>query len=194
MKKEVNITNEKQLKRFLNLLPIYKSILYRKVFFQLKDDQYNISTIINALNLKKSKERIFYIHNEICDMIDNAYNGSNLCDFKCNQCRLHRQLKNNKFDGCCGNCKYKSKKGCITKNFACKMFYCSEVKKHHKLIMEDDIKLLKVLGIRQRIILKHAYFSSQDDVVNDMYIGSVFIAFIRITYRIIRDRVLIGKQ
>jgi len=175
------------------MIPFYKSFLYRFIYFELENDKYNIMPIINALNLKKRKERIFYIQNYVCDMIDNTYNGTNLCDFKCNQCRMHRKLKNDKLDGCCGNCKYKSPLGCTTKNFACKMFYCSEVTKHHKLIMYKDIKILKVLNLRQRIILKHAYFSSQDDVVNDMYIGSLFIAFIRIPYRIIRDKVLIRK-
>lgn len=193
MKKVVSISNDYQLKKFFRMLPIYKSVLYRFVYFELKNDKYNIAQIIHALNLKKRKEKLFYIHNEICDMIDAEYNGTNLCDFKCSQCRLHRKLNISNLDGCCGNCKYKSKKGCITKNFACKIFYCSEVKEHHKLIVAKDIKLLKMLSLRQRIILKHAYFSSQDDVVNDMYIGSLFIAFIRIVYRITRDRVLIRK-
>lgn len=193
MKKIVVIKSKNDLEKFYRMLPLYRSIFYRFVYFELNNDKYDVGKIINALNLKKGKERIFYIHNEVCDMIDNAYNGTNLCDFKCDQCRLHRKLNINNLDGCCGNCKYKSKKGCTTKNFACKMFYCSDVKEHHKLIMARDIKLLNMLGLRQRIILRHAYFSSQDDVVNDMYIGSLFIAFIRITYRIIRDRVLIRR-
>lgn len=193
MKKILNIENEKQLKKFYKMLPLYSSFLYRFVYFELNNDKYNVKSIINALNLKKRKERIFYIHNQVCDLIDTTYGGTNLCDFKCNQCKLHRELKNNKLDGCCGNCKYKNPKGCTTKNFACKMFYCSLVKKQHKLIKYDDISLIKVLGLRQRMILKHAYFSSQDDVINDLYIGSLFIAFIRIPYRIIRDKVLITK-
>lgn len=193
MKKVVQIKNRKQLKSFYKKIPLYKSFFYRYVYFELIEDKYNILPIINALNLKKRKERIFYIHNHICDFIDKEYKGSNLCDFKCNQCRLHRSIKNNKEDGCCGNCKYKSKNGCITKNFACKMFYCSEVKKHYKILKYGDIKLLKVLGIREKIILKHDFFSSQDDVIKDMYIGSLFIAYIRIIYRIMRDKVLIRK-
>jgi len=187
MKKEVNINNEQELKKFLKMLPIYKSSLYRFVYFELKNDKYNVGKIINALNLKKRKERLFYIHNEICDMIDNEYEGSNLCDFKCNQCRLQRKLNNKQVNGCCRMCMYNGPRGCTTKNFACKMFYCSEVKEHHEVVKYQNIKLLKMLSLRQRIILKHAYFCKQDDVINDLYIGSLFIAFIRIPYRIIRN-------
>lgn len=187
MKKVVKINNEKQLKSFYRKLPFYKSILFKFTSFELQDDKYNIQTIINALNIKNRRKRITYIHNEICDMIDKKYSGNNMCDFKCDQCMFHRKLEINKLDGCCGNCKYKSRNGCTTKNFACKMFYCSEVKKQYNLIKYKDIKLL---GYRQRILLKSAYFSSQKDVITDLYIGSLFIGGIRISYRLLRDMIL----
>lgn len=98
--------------------------------------------------------------------------------------------KNNYTCGCCRLCPYKSCKGCTTKNIACKLFNCSEVTKRHKMLQYIDLKLLKVLSIRQRIIVKSDYFSKREDVLKDLYSYSFIYSCFRIFYRIIKNIIM----
>ena len=66
-------------------------------------------------------------------------------------------------------CIYQGKKRYMTKNLTRKLFTCSEVEKRYKIIKFDDLKILKFLSFRNRIILKHDYFSKREDVINDLY-------------------------
>ena len=80
---------------------------------------------------------------------------------------------------------YQSKKGCQTKNLTCKLFTCSEVEKRCQVIKFDDLKILNLLSLRNRMILKSDYFSKREDVINDLYYGSILIWTIRIVFRMI---------
>ena len=110
-----------------------------------------------------------------------------MCDFKNNQCCVQRKLNNGKFNGCCRMCVHQSKSGCKTKNLTCKLFFCSEVKEKHKVLGINDIKILKVFTISQRYILSNNYFTSKEEVLNDLYIGSTMVVLFRYGYRIIRN-------
>lgn len=190
MKKKIVIKNEIELHKFYNRIFLYRSFLYKFVKFKLIDDKYNISSLVKALNIKNRKRRIKYIYDAACDEIDMFYKEKNMCDFKDNQCYVQRKLGNNKFNGCCRICMYQSNIGCRTKNLACKLFFCFEVKKRNKILKIEDIKVLKVLGVRQRYILKNNYFSSKEEVVNDLYIGSIIVVTFRYVYRIVRNFLL----
>ena len=72
MIKEVNINNEKDLYKFYKKIPLYRSLLYKKVFFK-ENSKYDIKDIIKALNIKKRKERLTFIYDKACEKIDNHY-------------------------------------------------------------------------------------------------------------------------
>lgn len=187
MVKKLVIKNELDVKKFYNKLFLYKSFMYRFVYFKLVDDKYNISSIVNALNIKNRRKRVEFIYNSACDELDFFYKDKNMCDFKNNQCCVQRKLDNNKFNGCCRMCMHQSNNGCRTKNLTCKLFFCSEVRQKHKVLTIEDIKVLKVLGVRQRYILKNNYFSSKKEVINDLYLGSILLVMFRYVYRIVRN-------
>lgn len=187
MKKIIVIKMKKDLENFYKRLWLYRSILYRKVIFDFNSPNYDISSFINALNIKNRRKRIEYIYDTACDELDNFYKDKNMCEFKNNQCYIQRKLNNNKFNGCCRMCIHQSSKGCTTKNLACKLFYCSEVRKKHKVLTIDDIRIIKLFSIRQRYILKNNYFTSRKEILNDLYIGSIMIVLFKYCYRIVRN-------
>ena len=144
-----------------------------------------VKPIINALNIKKRKPRIIYIYDEACNQIDKHYQNKNICGFKNNKCYVQQKLQNGTINGCCRMCLYQSTKGCTTKNLTCKLFTCSEVEKRCKVIKFDDLKILNLLSFRNRMILKSDYFSKREDVIKDLYYGSILIWSVRIVIRLI---------
>ena len=58
-------------------------------------------------------------------------------------------------------CKYQTNHGCSTNNLACKLFNCSEVIKRYEVITYKDLKLLKVLSLKNQFIVKSDYFSKE---------------------------------
>ena len=84
-------------------------------------------------------------------------------------------------------CIYQTKNGCPTKNLACKLFNCSEVRKRYKIIEYNDLKLLKVLSLKNQFIIKSDYFSKRKDVLKDLYSYSLIYSTLRIVYRLIRN-------
>lgn len=104
MKKKIILKSKKDLSSFYKRLWLYRSFLYRYVTFETEDDKYNISSFINALNIKNRRKRIKYIYDAACLEIDDYYKDKNMCGFKNNQCYVQRKLNNNKFNGCCRMC------------------------------------------------------------------------------------------
>ena len=116
------------------------------------------------------------------------YDGKNLCEFECNRCLVQR--KNNKHhNGCCRKCVHWSASGCKTKNITCKFYYCYSVREKNEVLSYNDISLVKELNYRQRILIRHNYFSSREEIINDLLINSLIIVAIRIIYRQIRNAV-----
>ena len=191
-KLNINVNNEKELKKFYKFLPFYKSFIFKIFKFDIKSKYDDIKTINTALNIKNRKMRITYIFDMACKQVDDTFKDiKNPCGFKNGICYSHSSKKLNKINGCCRCCKYQSSNGCTTKNLTCKLFFCDEVKKRYKVIEFDDLKILKLLSIRQRYILKSDYFSSREDVINDLYYGSFIIASIRILSRLIPNLIYV---
>ena len=142
--------------------------------FKTTSKDKDVKLIIEALNIKSRYKRIYFVIDNLCDEIDKYYSNCNLCEFKNNICKCHRDKKLNYQNGCCRKCLYQSSKGCTTKNFACKMFNCSYVTKNHKVLEYDDLSLLKVLTPFQRLDLKCDYFSSINEVALDLFWGPVY--------------------
>ncbi len=183
--KSIKISNQIALDKFYRKLFFYKRFFYKKVIFKVDTNYKEIKPIITALNIKNRRQRITYIYDEACAQIDNHYQNKNICGFKNNMCYVQQKLKNGTTNGCCRFCKYQSNKGCTTKNLTCKLFTCSEVEKRCQIIQFEDLKILKILSLRDRIILKSDYFSKREDVINDLYIASLLIWCIKIIIRMI---------
>lgn len=185
MNKLIKINNQTALDKFYRKLFFYKSFIFKKTKFTVETNYEEVKPIINALNIKKRKERIIYIYDEACNQIDKHYQNKNICGFKNNKCYVQQKLQNGTINGCCRMCLYQSTKGCTTKNLTCKLFTCSEVEKRCKVIKFDDLKILNLLSFRNRMILKSDYFSKREDVIKDLYYGSILIWSVRIVIRLI---------
>ena len=166
-------------------IPFYKSLLFRFTTFKTNSKDPQDIIIVNALNIKNRKKRITYLYDSTCKYIDDYYKNKNICGFK--NCKCYKNLK----DGCCRKCIYKSDKGCTTKNLACKLFNCSEVYSRRKVITYNDLKTLKILTIRQRLIIKSDYFSTREDVLKDLYSYSIFYSTIRIVFRLTKNLIIL---
>ncbi len=195
MKKKIVIKTKKDLDKFYKRLWLYRSFIYKNVVFETEKDKYNISSFINALNIKNRRKRIEYIYDAACLEIDSFYEGKNVCGFKDDQCYVQRKFNNNKFNGCCRICFHQNNKGCLTKNLACKLFFCSEAKKRHKVLTIKDIKIFKMFTIRQRYIMSTDYFNSREEVINDLYIEWITIVLFKYLYRMMKKFIIrIGKK
>lgn len=177
----IKIENKKALDKFYHRLFFYKHCK------NIETNYKELKSIIKAINIKKRKEKITYIYDEACKQIDNHYKNKDICGFKNNKCYVQQKLNNGNINGCCRMCIYQSTKGCMTKNLTCKLFTCSEVEKRCKIIKFDDLKILKLLSFRNRLILKHDYFSKREDVINDLYYGSIILWTLRIIIRLINN-------
>lgn len=114
------------------------------------------------------KKRITYIYDNSCKLVDDNTKNINICGFKNGKCYVQQRLKSVKCNGCCRMCIYQTKRGCPTKNLVCKLFNCSEVASRYDVIKYEDLKLLKLLSLKNRIIIESDYFSKREDVLKDL--------------------------
>jgi hypothetical protein len=191
---KIIIKNEKKLTMFYKFIPLYKSFIFKFVKFELNENLFEKEPIVEALNIKNRKKRIAFIYDFVCDIIDESYYGKNICGFENNKCYAQREPYNDKCNGCCRLCLYQNPKGCKTKNLSCKFYFCSDVIKRQSILKFEDFMILKCLTFRQRILLKHNYFSKREEILNDLYINSLIVGAIRIIYRNIRNLVIFKKR
>lgn len=177
-------------KKFYRNLFLYKSIFFRKVKFISKeenDEEFN--NIVSALNIKNRRERIKFVYEYSCKKIDDCNKGKNICGFNDKGQCIAQQMSDEKMykNGCCRLCRYQNPNGCPTSNIACKLFYCSRVTEKYKVIMFEDLKILKLYTLRQRLILQDDFFTTKEQVLSDLYIGSVTIYITRMAFRLMMN-------
>lgn len=192
-RKTIVIESKEDYTKFIKRIILYKSILYINTEFQVKGCQVNdkIQQIIKGLNIKNRCKRITYVYDTTCNIIDSNTKVLNICGFKNNKCYIQQKQNNGKCNGCCRLCKYQNSNGCPTKNLACKLFNCSEVKKRYKTIEYKDLAILKLLSLKNRLIVKSDYFSTREEVLKDLYAYTLTYSILRIFFRSIRN--LISK-
>lgn len=192
-RKTIVIESKEDYTKFIKRIILYKSILYINTEFQVKGCQVNdkLQQMINGLNIKNRYKRITYVYDTACSIIDSNTKGLNICGFKNNKCYIQQKQNNGKCNGCCRLCKYQNSNGCPTKNLACKLFNCSEVKKRYKTIEYKDLAILKLLSLKNRLIVKSDYFSTREEVLKDLYAYTLTYSILRIFFRSIRN--LISK-
>lgn len=183
-KKSIYLRDETDFDKFVRKLPFYNSFLFRNASFEVLGNNFNMKDeIVRVLNIKNRREKLRYIVDAGCNYIDDFFGEKNICGFKNCKCYVQRKNKSEFYNGCCRKCIYQSSKGCTTKNVACKLFFCSEVKCRNTVITFDDINLFKCLTFRQKYILKNDYFSKVEDVTTDLYFNSLIIGFARLFFR-----------
>ena len=91
-------------------------------------------------------------------------------------------------------CIYQTRDGCPTKNLACKLFNCSEVKKRVQVMDYRDLEILKVLSLKNQIIIKSDYFSKREDVLKDLYFYTLTFSTLRIVYRLTRNFIKFNRK
>jgi len=181
---KIIIRNEKDYKKFIRKIFLYKSIIYKYVHFEVENDIDNeyIDVIINGLNIKKRCERIEYIYDEVCKIL-NKRMDLNICQFKNNKCIVQRENNTNNCNGCCLKCVHQLNGRCNTENLTCKLFYCPTIKKKYKITKMKDIIPLKLFSLRQRLIFKTDFFASREQHLNDLYHYSLIVAMYNIFKR-----------
>lgn len=195
-KKYIVINTDSDYKKFKKNLKYYKSLFYINTQFQIENNlnSKDLSLLCNVLNIKSRKKRIEYIYNQACNIIDNSTKGINICGFKNNKCYVQRKKNNNKCNGCCRWCLHQTLNGCSTKNLTCKLFNCTEVKKRFKMLTYKDIDILKLLSIKNRLLIKHDYFSSREEVLKDLYSISLIYSVLRMFYRLVITFIMLSKR
>ena len=188
-RKTIVIESKEDYTKFIKRIILYKSILYINTEFQVKGCQVNdkIQQMINGLNIKNRYKRITYVYDTACSIIDSNTKDLNVCGFKNNKCYIQQKQNNGKCNGCCRLCKYQNSNGCSTKNLACKLFNCSEVKKRYKTIEYKDLDILKLLSLKNRLIVKSDYFATREEVLKDLYAHTLTYSILRILFRSIRN-------
>lgn len=195
-RKTIVIESKEDYTKFIKRIILYKSILYINTEFQVKGCQVNdnIQQMINGLNIKNRCKRITYVYDTACSIIDSNTKGLNICGFKNNKCYIQQKQNNGKCNGCCRLCKYQNSNGCPTKNLACKLFNCSEVKKRYKTVEYKDLDILKLLSLKNRLIVKSDYFATREDVLKDLYAFTLTYSILRVISRNIRNFISTTKN
>ena len=67
------------------------------------------------------------------------------------------------------------------------MFYCDEVKKKYKVYTFEDLELLKLLSRRQKFMLKYELFASREEVLLDLFFGSILLSAFRQVYMVYKN-------
>lgn len=179
IKKKIVINNDKDLKKFYKRIKYYR---YLK-FIEFISDNEEIKPIIDALNIHRRHQRITYIYDYACSYIDNYWKDINYCGFKNNKC-FTQQYKDCKYqNGCCRLCMYQSNRSCLTSNLTCKFYYCTEVCKRYKVLTYNDIKLLKMFSFRQKVIIKHSYFCSREQILFDLKYSFITVFTLKLILR-----------
>jgi len=179
---KIIINNNDDLEKFYKKIKYYRSILF--IFTKFESNNKDIEKIIYALNIKNRFKRIDYIYEEACNEIDNYNKNKNLCNFKNNICRNKVKY------GCCRKCYNLGNKGCTTSNLTCKLFFCSKVCDKYKVLTFEDVKILKCLSFNNQVIIKHDFFTKKEELLMDLYVGSMTIFIFRYLYRVIIHRLI----
>lgn len=182
IKIRISIQNFKDINRFMRRLPFYRSFLGRFMFFEVRDSYLPITTIVHALNIKNGKQRVTYLYDTLCMLVDKFYQDKNYCQFCHNQCFIQQKIE--RFEnGCCRRCIHLIDHRCSTQNLTCKIFQCQSIKDRYPVVSWNDFSLFACFSLRQKIILKAEYFATREEVIWDLKIGSLFVSSVFILYR-----------
>ncbi len=172
----ITIHNEAEYQQFLHDLRRYRTPFFSYAKFEITSTVHAKRTedVCRALNIKKRMERISFIYDRACDIID-EYNKEKgiCCNYKNGYCEdpKHQRHKN----GCCFLCHLQKPFGCPTKNISCKLFYCDHMVETHPVLMLEQIDLLKMFTPSQMLIVKENAFVSRETHLKLLWLGSYLL-------------------
>ena len=162
-------------------------ILYKrtKKFIEKKNSKNakkELKELDKVISIKDKKERYSYIHDLICDYLDDQFRSKNLCGFDCGMCKQRRAMKEKGIikpsydNGCCYSfkkrelCEYiDPSSGCKIRNIACKLYTCIPLKKEGYRFHLRDIYIARYfLNRRQKLYAAFTYFTPKDKIVDEL--------------------------
>ena len=177
-------------KSFYYLLPLYKSFIFYFIKFKPSPNLTpQTKLVIKGLNIKNRRKRITYIYDKCCDIIEKQEKGQNVCGFVNKQCIKQRIENKGEMYGCCSPLCV-TENGCTTKNLSCKLIFCKEAKEKYKVLEYKDLKLLKLLSIKNRLIVWSDFYSTREEVLGDLYCYTITFTLYRIAFRRIKKLLL----
>ena len=185
------IKDEKQL---YSKMFFYKTFFYKWTKFTIDSTDEEVINIINALNIKNRFKRVEFIYDYCCQKLDSFYGGKNICGFKDNKC-IVQQGPNCKFcNGCCRLCRFQSIKGCTTSNLSCKLFYCDNIQENNKTLKYKDLKILKLLNLRQKMIVNDNFFAHRKEFLLELKVSFITFWAMRMLIRIVKNLIYCNKM
>ncbi|MBQ6404985.1 MAG: hypothetical protein IJJ63_02910 [Bacilli bacterium] len=177
----ININNKDDLNIFYSKLKYYLLFHNKEVMVINMDnidekEQKDLLMIEKAFNIKNKYQRLEYVYQTLCDILDKDIE-KNICEFDKNGlCIAQRKGKcPSKINGCCGTCQYIGKKGCTITSLSCKTFYCSYLQKTKKPINYKNIKLYQYfLSIPQKLIIEANFWNTKEDNLKLLYKANIF--------------------
>ena len=138
-----------------------------------------MSLLVEALNIKDKKERLAFVYDKSCELLDNDFYEKNLCEFKDNKC-LHDRIHGQSMNGCCSSsdnskkCPHLRQHRCTTKCLACKFHVCHCLREKGIKYKVNDIYLLKYLyNWKQKIMIYNNFFMTSEENLKDIYRNSI---------------------
>lgn len=157
----------------------YQGKLYSKEIKSSNKEITQISLLIEALNIKDKKQRLEFVYDKSCDLLDDDFYGKNICEFKNNRC-MHDRIHASSMDGCCRSndnekkCKYINNHMCSIRCLACKFHICYCVRQKGYKYKVNDILMLKYLyNWKQKIIAYNNFFMTKEETLKDVYRNSI---------------------
>ena len=166
----------KRIMKFISVLGKSKVQYSRTIYCvgECKNDNLSVlEAILNAHFIGNYKERIAYIYDKSCDIIQNFYTKNNFCDFKDGVCVNRRNnVTNPKYNknACCKvGCKHMGECGCKTSNLACKFFFCNYLKNKGVMMSPKEFLPTKLyFNHWQRNIAKYYLFEDREKVLQKL--------------------------
>lgn len=135
---EIQKANQKQMLQLYKLcVKITKILKHKKSenvgkFYALNleskanNNDFMLASMLHVRFNIRATKRLYESIGVACDYIDKENALNNMCDFRDNHCKKHRDKGVDKITGCCPNfCKIRQDgKPCPIKNLSCKIFMC----------------------------------------------------------------------
>jgi len=145
-----------------------------------------LETSLKALVQPDIYKRYEIVYDYICDELDKKFANNSICQFENDRCIANRKYNNrDKIMGCCYSfkfngwqisdvklCEHQRDGGCDVKCLGCKLFTCKYLKEHGiKFSLENMPIALAFFSKKQREILRTTFFTSKENVLNDVIKG-----------------------
>ena len=62
------------------------------------------------------------------------------------------------------------------------------------MLKATDLKILRLLSLKNQLIIKSDYFSTREDVLKDLYAYTLTYSTMRVVYRLIKNHYLLKKD